>query len=234
MADKPHGGGAEDSRPDRPHSPRRHSGHGSRSLRLHHHRLHVLAGGGRAAPLQALGAPRPDQRAAPDECAEGHRRAARHPVHHPRQRPRGRELLMNERTKSGRLSPPVQIALVAAGLLVLAVAGYMVLIKPKRAEASKLDGQIAGVRQQIADRQSASTSRQISVAVKTADLFRLAKALPSDSNMASVILELNDVATDAGIVFDSIAPQPAVAENAYQVQPITLTFSGNYFTLTDF
>ena len=141
---------------------------------------------------------------------------------------------MNERTKSGRLSPPVQIALVAAGLLVLAVAGYMVLIKPKRAEASKLDGQIAGVRQQIADRQSASTSRQISVAVKTADLFRLAKAIPSDSNMASVILELNDVATDAGIVFDSIAPQPAVAENGYQVQPITLTFSGNYFTLTDF
>jgi type II secretory pathway component PulM len=141
---------------------------------------------------------------------------------------------MSERTKIGRLSPPVQIALVGAGLLVLAVAGYMLLVKPKRSEASKLDAQIADVRHQIADRRSASTVRQISVAVKTADLSRLAKAIPSDANMASVILELNDVATDAGIVFDSIAPQPAVADNGYQVQPITLTFSGNYFTLTDF
>lgn len=141
---------------------------------------------------------------------------------------------MNEHVKTGRLSPGVQMALVIAGLLLLAVGGYLLLVKPKRSDASQLEGQIADVRKQIADRQSASTVRQISVAVKTADLFRLAKAIPSDSNMASVILELNDVATDAGIVFDAITPQAAVAENGYQVRPITLTFSGNYFTLTDF
>jgi Tfp pilus assembly protein PilO len=141
---------------------------------------------------------------------------------------------MNDHVKTGRFSPGVQMALVIVGLLLLAVAGYMLLVKPKRSEASQLDGQIAGVTKQIADRRSASTARQISVAVKTADLFRLAKAIPSDANMASVILELNDVATDAGIVFDSIAPQAAVGENGYQVRPINLTFSGNYFTLTDF
>jgi hypothetical protein len=141
---------------------------------------------------------------------------------------------MKERSKTGRFSPGVQMALVGAGLVALAVGGYLALIKPKRSEASKLDAQIADVNKQIADRRSASTARQIRVAVKTADLFRLAKAIPGDSNMASVILELNDVATDAGIAFDSITPQAILAETGYQVQPITLSFSGNYFTLTDF
>jgi Tfp pilus assembly protein PilO len=141
---------------------------------------------------------------------------------------------MNDKVNPGRFSPGVQMALVIGGMVVLAVAGFMLLVKPKRSEASQLDAQIAGVQRQIADRRSASTARQMSVAVKTADLFRLAKAIPSDSNMASVILELNDVATDAGIVFDSIAPQAAVGENGYQARPINITFSGNFFTLTDF
>jgi hypothetical protein len=141
---------------------------------------------------------------------------------------------MNERSKAGRLSPPVQIALVACGLLVLAVGGYMLLVKPKRAEAAKVEAQVAAVQKQIADLRSASEARQISVAVKAADLFRLAKAIPADTSMASIILELNRVASDAGILFDSITPQAPVADTGYHTQPITLSFRGNFFTLTDF
>ena len=141
---------------------------------------------------------------------------------------------MTPRSKAAGLSPMVQIALVACGLLVLAVAGYMMLVRPKHAEAAKVDAQIAGVQKEIADRRSASAARQINVAVKAADLFRLAKAIPADTSMASIILELNRVASDSGILFDSITPQAAVADDGFHTQPISLSFRGNFFTLTDF
>ena len=53
--------------------------------------------------------------------------------------------------------------------------------------------------------------------------------------MSSVILELNAVATSAGVEFISIAPQPPVAgASGYQAVPIKLTFEGSYYDLTDF
>lgn len=142
--------------------------------------------------------------------------------------------MSDKKNKSGGLSPAVQTMLVAFGLLVLAVGGYLLLVKPKRSEAARVGAQVADVQKQIADRRSASAARQINVAVKTADLFRLAKAMPADASMASIILELNRVASDSGIVFDSITPQGPLGETGYSVLPITLKFSGNFFSLTDF
>ena len=142
---------------------------------------------------------------------------------------------MSEQSKKrGNMSSGVQFALAAAGVLVLAIAGYVALVKPKRSETTKIEAQIADVQHQIADRRSASEARQIKFAVKTADLFRLAKAMPADASMASIILELNRVASDAGIVFDSITPQAPIAETGFHAQPISLSFSGNFFSLTDF
>jgi hypothetical protein len=141
---------------------------------------------------------------------------------------------VNERAKTGRLSVGVKMALVGAGVLVLAAGGYTVLVKPKREEAARVEAQVAAVEREIADRRSASTARQVKVAVKAADLFRLAKAVPSDTGMASIILELNSVASDAGILFDSITPDAPVAENGYYVQPISVAFTGNFFSLNDF
>lgn len=141
---------------------------------------------------------------------------------------------MKERAKTGRLSVGVKVALVAAGLIVLAAGGYTVMVKPKREEAARVEAQVAAVQREIADRRSASTARQVKVAVKAADLFRLAKAVPSDTGMASIILELNRVASDAGILFDSITPDAPVAETGYYVQPISVAFSGNFFSLNDF
>lgn len=132
------------------------------------------------------------------------------------------------------MSPRAQLALVVGGLLAVAVGGYLLLISPKRSEAAELDVRIAQVEQQIADAQAKSLARQAKVALKTADLFRLAKAMPDDANMSSVILELNRVAADAGIVFETITPQGVVQDAGYQALPITLMFTGNFYTLSDF
>jgi Tfp pilus assembly protein PilO len=136
--------------------------------------------------------------------------------------------------KSARLTPRAQLGLVIAGLLLLAAGGYMVLVKPKRSEAARVETQVVAVQKQIADRRSASAVRQVKAAVRTADLFRLAKAIPQDENMASILLELSHLASDAGISFQSITPEAAVEGTGYHALPIKVTFSGNFFTLTDF
>jgi Tfp pilus assembly protein PilO len=137
-------------------------------------------------------------------------------------------------SKAPGIAQPIQFALAGLAIAAIAAAGWFLLISPKRADAVRYQAQIADVKKEIADRRAASTSRQVRAAVKTADLFRLAKAMPAEEDMAAIILELNRVATDAGILFESITPQPQVAGDGYRVLPISLVFSGNFYTLSDF
>jgi Tfp pilus assembly protein PilO len=136
--------------------------------------------------------------------------------------------------KSEGMSQPIQFALAALAIVALAVAGWFLLVKPKHADAARYTVQIADVRKEISDRRAASTARQARVAVKTADLFKLAKVMPADEDMAAILLELNQVATDAGIVFESITPQAPVGAEGFRALPISLIFRGNFYTLSDF
>jgi hypothetical protein len=137
-------------------------------------------------------------------------------------------------TKSfGNLSPRTAVALVVLALLVLAAGGYLLLISPKRAQAAELEAETAAVEAKIAEYRSAAFVKALP-AIRAAEVFRLAKAMPERSGMAEVILELNRVATDTGIVFESITPQAPVSAGTYSSVPITLAFRGNFYTLSDF
>jgi Tfp pilus assembly protein PilO len=136
--------------------------------------------------------------------------------------------------KAQGMSQPIQFALAGLAIVALAVAGWFLLVRPKRADAASYTVRVADVRKEISDRRAASTSRQARVAVKTADLFKLAKVMPADEDMAAILLQLNEVATDAGIVFESITPQAAVGAEGFRALPITLVFRGNFYTLSDF
>jgi Tfp pilus assembly protein PilO len=141
---------------------------------------------------------------------------------------------MNTDTNAPGMSQPIQFALAGLAVVALAAAGWFMLVSPKRASAAEYTVQIDDVRKEIDDRRAASTSRQARVAVKTADLFKLAKVMPAEEDMAAIILQLNQVATDAGIVFESITPQAAAGAEGFRALPITLGFSGNFYTLSDF
>jgi Tfp pilus assembly protein PilO len=132
------------------------------------------------------------------------------------------------------MSQPMQFALAGLAIVVMAAAGFFLLIRPKKAEAKRTAAEIADVRKEIDDRRAASTARQARVAVKTADLFKLAKVMPADEDMAATLLELNQVANDAGIVFESITPAVPVGADGFRAIPIQLVFRGNFYTLSDF
>jgi Tfp pilus assembly protein PilO len=123
---------------------------------------------------------------------------------------------------------------VAPALLIVAAIAFFLLVKPKMDESSSLDGRIAEYQSKI-DVALAAQRGSGGEAIKAADVFRLTKAMPDTTDISSVILELNAVATASGVEFISIAPQaPAAKEGGFSATPIELTFEGNYYDLTDF
>ena len=127
----------------------------------------------------------------------------------------------------------MQIALICGGLLIVALAGYFTLVSSKRSEAKKLRAETAKVQAQIDQNRSTAYAKALP-AVKSAAVFRLAQAMPDDVEMPNVMLELNQLAEDSGITFDEITPQTPIADTSFDVQPITVVFTGNYYSLADF
>ena len=138
------------------------------------------------------------------------------------------------RTTKQRLPLPAQIALVVVGVLVLGAAAYFGLVRSKKAEAARLQKEIDAAKTQIDDYYAKSATAKGRPKIRSADLFRLAKAMPSQADMSGVLLQLNQIAADTGITFQSIAPQNSVPISGYQAVPIPLTFEGNFYNLVDF
>jgi Pilus assembly protein, PilO len=127
-----------------------------------------------------------------------------------------------------------QIALAVVVPLALAAAGWFFVVSPQRSKSSELAVQIAAVEQRLEDHRLATLRAGAVQKIEVADLFRLSKAMPDRADMSGVLLELNRIAADTGITFESITPQTAVPISGYQAVPINLTFKGNFYNLSDF
>ncbi len=135
--------------------------------------------------------------------------------------------------KSLKLSPAVTCVLIGfAGVLVLA-AGMFLLVMPQGDKASKLGEDIDATRTKAMTAKMLSKQRP-EEKIRAADLFKVVEAMPDETDMTGVILQLQQTAGEAGVRFDSIQPGISQAGAGYDTQPIDLSFEGNYFSLTDF
>ena len=118
---------------------------------------------------------------------------------------------------SGRRIPlPAQVALAVAGALALAAGAWFFVVSPQRAKSADLAAEIASTQQEIEANQLARLQAEQVEPIEVADLFRLSKAMPDHADMSGVLLELNRIAADTGITFESISPQAAVPISGYQ------------------
>jgi Tfp pilus assembly protein PilO len=139
------------------------------------------------------------------------------------------------------LSTRAQVALVAGGLLLVAVIVYFALISPKRSTAAQLKQQTAAVQEQI-DQNRSTAFKQALPAVRAASVFRVSKAMPTQLETPNVILQLNQLAVASGLTFDQITPQSASATPAtttgatdpFAVEPIQVKFTGSFYSLLTF
>lgn len=147
-----------------------------------------------------------------------------------------------------------RIVLVAVLAAALVGAFWFTVLKPKQAEATKLDAQIA---QQQSDLQKARAATAAGRTAKAqyerdyAAMTRLGKAVPVDDGVASLVYELEHAAQGAKVDFRALssggapgAPTPsagtaaaattATATVGVSELPFSLTFDGGYFQMQRF
>jgi hypothetical protein len=109
------------------------------------------------------------------------------------------------------------------------------LIGPQRSKATELDTQIADTNNAISAARALTLEAKKGALIRVADLFRLTKAMPDQTDMPGILLQLNQVAEDSGISFEQITPATtATPISGYLAIPITVEFQGNFYDLSDF
>ncbi len=137
------------------------------------------------------------------------------------------------------MSRRIKFSLAGAGIVVVALLVFFLLINPIRGEIGELNTRIDEENQQIA-----RLNQELQLAESTrndgrrnqARLLELAKMMPSSPEIPSLILQLQDLANKAGIKWTQISPGEgkAVDGTTYQIIPLSLNFEGNFYDVTDF
>lgn len=134
-----------------------------------------------------------------------------------------------------QLPQPLVIGLIVVGFVLAGLGGYFVLIGPQRSKAADLDKQISDTRDAIDSARALTLQARHGAQIRVADVFRLTKAMPDQTDMAGIVLELNQVAQASGITFEQITPSAtAIPLSGYVAIPITVEFQGNFYELADF
>jgi Tfp pilus assembly protein PilO len=148
--------------------------------------------------------------------------------------------------------------LLAAIIAVVAVGGYWkVVLAPKRAEATDLAQQVDTQKAQLAQTESLIASYRNAKGdykANYATVVRLGKAVPGDDDTRSLVVQLDAAAKRSGVSFDDLnvaassrpaatavtssgssnVPPGAVDTGAYSVLPFTLSFDGDFTSLSRF
>ena len=122
------------------------------------------------------------------------------------------------------------------GIVVAAavIGGYFFLLRPQSNKIEGLDEQVTALETQLqAATELAAPGEEPELPIKVADLVELAKAMPDDPGIADAILELNTASQAAGVEFIAITPGAPLAGTGFTQLPLTLSFEGNYYSLTE-
>jgi Tfp pilus assembly protein PilO len=141
--------------------------------------------------------------------------------------------------KTRRPSRAVTVALIIAADVMVFGAGWFMLVVPQRHQAASTARSVNQTEALILQAEAAQAAAANPPAapkqpvIRTADLYRLAKAMPTGEDMPDLLLELDQVARAAGVTVLSITPSTPAPGTGYEVVPVRLTFTGDFYALTD-
>lgn len=128
--------------------------------------------------------------------------------------------------------------LTGLGVVVILVAWYFLIITPKKDETdSKLAEYQTANSEYEQNRAKVQRIDEERTAAKQAagDLLKLNKLIPMDSQVPSIIVELQATANDAGLKFLKIVPvTPVAGSDGGTIVPIEINVQGEYFDVHDF
>ena len=135
-----------------------------------------------------------------------------------------------------KLPKSTAIALIVVGDLVLLLLGWFMLVSPERATARSNATAVAATEVQIEQArapvvQPSAATQPKQPEIQTAYLYKLAKAMPTTTDMPNLLLELTQVVRSAGVQLTQLSPAPT--DPTTGVTSITLSVSGDFYSLTD-
>jgi len=141
--------------------------------------------------------------------------------------------------KARKIPSKVAIGLIIGGDLLLLLVGWFMLISPQRSTAASIVQATAAAEVQLQEaRRPVVHVKPAAVQqpeIRTADLYSLAKAMPSTVDMPNLLLELDQVARSAGVTLSTISPSALAPSltGGFGTVTINLSFSGDFYSLTD-
>jgi type IV pilus assembly protein PilO len=135
------------------------------------------------------------------------------------------------------MSRKMRLVLSAVVLVAVVAAAWFLLISPLRSDITDTDAAIAEQQANLEQAQiklaQAQTLRQEGQK-NQARLLELAKMVPQASQVPSLLVQIQDLADQAGITFQSVTPGESNSAGGFQIIPLQLEFTGTYFNLSDF
>ncbi len=132
------------------------------------------------------------------------------------------------RTKQGKLAAG------AAALALVLVAGWFLVVAPKRSRADALEAQVVAAQTELAQKRAELARPSAAVRIKANDLFRLSKALPTVGDTAGVILDVNRLANQHDLTFWSLTPGTPLAGTGVLQQPYGVELEGRFGDVSRF
>jgi Tfp pilus assembly protein PilO len=127
-----------------------------------------------------------------------------------------------------------QIVAVAVGVLLYLLATWFLFVSPKRAEAARLQDEVVAAEARLTEAR-AQSGRPQGAQSRVSDLFSLAKAMPSSSDQASLLLELDLLARKSGVTIAGISmDEAAPLAGGSTAVPVGVTVGGTYRQITRF
>jgi type IV pilus assembly protein PilO len=122
-------------------------------------------------------------------------------------------------------------------LLLIVVLAWFFLINPLRSDIADVDMSIEDERTALAAGQAqlaqAEATREEGAANRGL-LLELAKMVPEEEQIPSLLLQIQDLADQSGIDFIAVTPGSPIQSDDFDIIPLELEFSGTYFDLSDF
>jgi Tfp pilus assembly protein PilO len=116
--------------------------------------------------------------------------------------------------------------------LVVALAGFLLGVRPQQSKAKALDLQIANAQSQYNALYTAGNTKP---ALRAAELFQLSRAMPDSDDMPGIVLELSRLSASAHVKLMAIQPSPRIAlTDGSSAVPVKVTVDGTWTQLARF
>ncbi len=123
---------------------------------------------------------------------------------------------------------------VACAFLAIAVGGggYLMLVKKERERAHALVGQIADANSQLASLRESAHGTPV---VGASEVFQLAQAMPTNDDVAGILLDLSRLAKASKLKLVAVRPSPRVTlTDGASAVPLSITLDGTWSGLSSF